>query len=147
LISAKKCKAGFTIIEVLLSIVIIGIIASVCLPIFTLSAKTNRQTEQTLDSTYLGQNAMEEVYHLSRSIPYEELANHGYTYVKGKYIYSHEYDSGKYLTIEIEKEKENNDLVRVIVKVYDNKDMNKLETQYESLYIWKELGGTSGGEE
>jgi len=145
LISAKKYKAGFTVIEVLLSIAIIGIIASICLPIFALSAKTNRQTEQTLDSTYLGQNAMEEVYYLSKSIPYDELANHEYTYDEGKYIYSYEYDNGKYLIIEIEKE--NDDLVRVIVKVYDNKDMNKLETQYESLYIWKELGGTSGGEE
>ncbi len=81
--AAGRFNDGFTLIEILIAIAIIGVIAVTFMPLFVMSAKTNVTSETTLDSTYLGKDAMELAYELSREINYEdvesELDNKGYT--------------------------------------------------------------------
>ena len=145
--NSKKSKAGFTIIEVILSITIIGLIVIAFMPLFTMSATTNSRSKAILDSTYLGKDAMELIYDLSKTIPYkdlrEELENEGYIYDQVNNIFSREYSNKEYLTIKLDEE---GDLIRVIVKAYGDKSMEKLEAQYESLYSWIGRGILNGKE-
>lgn len=133
----KKYRAGLTLIEIILSIAIIGIITVAIIPLFVFSAKTNSKSETTLDSTYLGKDAMELVYHLSKNTPYEDLENElisrGYSSDISKKIFGYEYSDKKYLNMKFSEE---GNLVRVIVQIYKDKSMNELEGQYESLYSW-----------
>jgi len=140
----KNNETGLTMIELLISIAVIGIIIVAFIPLFLMSAKTNTRSEVTLDSTYLGKDAMEAVYYLSKTFPYESLEGklkeklEEKEYIEiskdiSENIYVYEYKDKKYLTI---KFKEEGNLIRVIVKIYKDENMNKLESQYESLYSW-----------
>jgi prepilin-type N-terminal cleavage/methylation domain-containing protein len=134
----KKNRAGLTLIELILSIAIIGLIAVSFMPLFVMSAKTNSKSETTLDSTYLGKDAMELAYGLSQDISYEklgdELVGEGYSKISDN-EFGYEYSDNKYLNIKFTEE---GNLIKVVVKIY--KDMNQLEVQYESLYSWKGRG-------
>jgi hypothetical protein len=44
-----------------------------------------------------------------------------------------EYDDNKYLVLKFIEE---DDLIRAIVRVYNNPDRNRVEVQYESLFTW-----------
>lgn len=130
----KNNETGLTMIELLISIAVIGIIIVVFIPLFLMSAKTNIRSEVALDSTYLGKDAMELIYNLSQNILYKDLdsklTDEDYIYDESTNTHKHEYDGQKYVTAEF---KEENNLIRVVVKVYRD---DKLEAQYESLYSW-----------
>ena len=133
----KNSVLGLTLIELILSIALIGIIIISFMPFFIMSAKTNNKSETTLSSTYLGKDAMELAYELSEKTPYnkigEELNNRGYKKIAFPNIYGYEYSDKRFLTIKFEGEE---NLVRVTVKIYEDESMNKLEVQYETLYSW-----------
>lgn len=153
----NKNRPGLTLIELILSIAIIGMIIVSFMPLFVMSAKNNSKADNTLDATYLGKDAMELAYHLSsdETVDYNNLALAGYTYLghlsvepdisdptKGSsYAYGKEVSDNKYIYIKFSKANEDEDLVAVLVKVYKSPAMveNELEAQYETLYIWEEV--------
>ncbi|ABW18165.1 type II secretion system protein [Alkaliphilus oremlandii] len=133
----KKTKAGLTLIELIVSIAIIGMIVVAFMPLFVMSSKTNNRSETILDSTYLGKDVMELVYNLSKTVPYNELKNKlvsekGYTELSSN-TYLYEYEDKKCLYISFT---ESENLIKVVTKIYKDKSMNQLEVQYESLYSW-----------
>jgi type II secretory pathway pseudopilin PulG len=139
----RNSESGLTLIELIISIALIAMILIAFLPMFIMSAETNTKSETTLDSTYLGKDAMEMAYDLSKNkeIFYEDLDNvladeKGYS-KESNNAYSFEYSDKKYLYIIFDKE-DNTNLVRVVVKIYKNNSMNQLEAQYETLYSWLE---------
>lgn len=129
-------KSGLTLVELILSIAIIGIIAISFMPLFIMSTQTNNKSEMALDSTYLGKDAVELVYNLSKTIPYgnlgSELENRGYVKSETN-SYSYEHADKRYLNIIFAKE---GNLVRLNVKVYKDRSMNSIEAQYETLLSW-----------
>ncbi|MGI6114058.1 MAG: prepilin-type N-terminal cleavage/methylation domain-containing protein [Mahellales bacterium] len=133
----NKSEAGLTFIELIISIAIIGMIAVAFMPLFVMSVKTNNNSETTLDSTYLGKDAMELAYYLSRNVLYEnlenELVSRGYSKDISTNTFGYEYGDKKYLNIKFSEE---GNLVRVVVKIYKDKSMNQLQGQYETLYSW-----------
>ncbi|MGG3450843.1 type IV pilus modification PilV family protein [Domibacillus aminovorans] len=56
---------GMTLIEILLSIVILTIVVLSFSTMFIQSARTNQQTESRMDATYVAQTCIEEVIHKS----------------------------------------------------------------------------------
>ncbi|OKL38255.1 type IV pilus modification PilV family protein [Domibacillus mangrovi] len=56
---------GMTLIEILLSIVILTIVVLSFSAMFIQSARTNQQTESAMDATYVAQTCIEEVIHKS----------------------------------------------------------------------------------
>ena len=121
-----RCKErGLTLIEVILSLAILGIIIVPFLNMFIFSTMTNRKSENILDATYVAQNIMEQRYAESRNgngIP--EDSEEGY---------SDPYGGGYWVNEIIEVE---DNLVRVIVEVYSDNSKEKLEAQMETYLLW-----------
>ena len=152
-------KKGLTLVELVITIALIGLIAVVFMPLFLLSAKTNTQSEDKLTATYLGKDAMEMVYRISQKTKFEELKldsfDSGYESL-GDNLYSKKItgtDHDGTITIKLSEAKletvNNKDgaitvkpseagtktnLIKVIVTVKDIQ--NKEEIKYETLYTW-----------
>lgn len=133
----KSCEKGLTLIEILISLAIIGIIAVGFIPLFAMSAKTTHESKVVLDATYLGRDAAEFVYYLSKNIPYEDVNIHmagaGYDYDAAGGIYSKEFEDKKYMTLKLS---DRGGLISLVVKVYKGSDMKRLQAQFETLYTW-----------
>lgn len=132
----KNNKKGLTLIELILSLALVGIIIIGFMPLFTLSAKNNSKSENTLESTYQGKDTMELIYYLSKNISYDkleqELINRGYNFDNKNDVFTCKYDN-KYIKL---KNKEEGNLVRVITETYKDVSMTELESKYEVLYTW-----------
>lgn len=134
----KKDIGGLTLIELIISIAIIGIIAIAFIPLFTMSAKANRKSETMLGSTYTGKDAMEYIYQISRETAYRDIGSKliekGYVETSQSNIWEKKIDDKRHLKIEF---KEEGNLIRTIVRVYKGE---QVESQYESLFTWKGRG-------
>lgn len=132
---------GLTLVEMILAIALISIITVSFLTLFVMSSQINRKSEMALDSTYLGKDAMELVYQLSKSEEYkeleDELENKGYIKDAASGTFEYEYPDKRLLTMGFSEE---GALVRVVIKIFKDDTMNELEAQYESLYSWKGRG-------
>ncbi|HCX64464.1 MAG TPA: hypothetical protein DHN33_04550 [Eubacteriaceae bacterium] len=126
-------NSGFTLIEIIVSIALLGILAASMLPLFTVSTIAGNKTEEMLESTYTGQQMMEFVYHsVATGSPGDDLgakltAERGFTRVGNTYRHTSG-DQSMELTYE-----EDGMLVHVTTKVYTQ---TKLETIYEAYYRW-----------
>lgn len=136
-----KKRQGLSLLEIILTIAIIGIISVTFMPLFVMSSNINNKAEVALDSIYIGKDIMEKINYLSETIPYNELEDtliyeEGYTRISDN-IYTYEYEDKKYAHVIFS---ESNNLINVIVRIYKDKNMDKLEVQYQSMYFWKEWG-------
>lgn len=143
--NVKAMREGVTLIELIISIAIIGIIVVSFLPLFTMSAETNSRSRTTLNSTYIGKDTMELIYSLiqdNEKNKFDDLVSNinekigedsKYKRIKGKDGNIYKYEDNKYVELRF---KEEYNLIGVIVEVYADEEMNKLEVKYESLYPW-----------
>lgn len=87
----KLDQRGISLIEVIVSILLISIILITFYGMFIQSKKTNNTAEATGDATYLAQTEMEKVYQLSTSISLSQLNSSslsGYTLKTNNFIKS-----------------------------------------------------------
>lgn len=61
----KRKQSGFTLVEVLASIVLLTLIITTFMMMFAMGARTNVVSEELFDSTYAVQNEMEKIIELS----------------------------------------------------------------------------------
>lgn len=122
----KNKRDGLTLIEVILSLAILGIIIISFLNMFVFSTVTNSKSEDIMDATYIAQGRIEKRFEESkdRTVPIPLDI--------GK-IYS---DSIEGYWIEEEILNIDDNLVRLIVKVYSDESKNKLEAQMETYLLW-----------
>ncbi|WP_186576254.1 type IV pilus modification PilV family protein [Aquibacillus kalidii] len=145
-----KSNKGFTLIEILASITILSIVILSFLAFFVQSAKTNEITEDISDATYLAQEEMEKMYHITTQYTFskaltELVENTGYVAGQNngatmEYTFSKDTDEYK-IALTLDKPSSTN-IGNVLVKVYESKS-NKLEAQMETIYNWKKLEGES----
>ncbi len=129
-------NAGLTLVELILAIAILGMIIIAFIPAFLMSAKTNNRAEKALESTYLGKDVMEAVYELSKTASYEELKSKlvtekGYTKLSEN-TYKREISDNRVIYLSLT---ENDKLLTVVTKIYNDVSLSQLEVQYESLYF------------
>ncbi|MCC3356545.1 hypothetical protein [Bacillus sp. REN16] len=118
-------EKGISLIEILISIVLLSIIVVSFLTMFVQSAKTNKISEDTLVATYLAQDTMECIYNSSKTSSFNSVK------VKGDCTPKNDgYDT----TISIVKEE---DLYKVLVVVL-NQSTGRKEAQMETLLSWKQ---------
>lgn len=120
-------EKGVTLIEIIISLAILMIIIIPFLTMFTHSTVTNSRSETMLDATFVAQRVMEDIYKDSQDetkpIP-----------VNGSKTYWDSWGSNYWIHQEITVQ---NNLVRVIIKVYSNDSQEELEAQMETYMFWK----------
>ncbi|NLY44959.1 MAG: prepilin-type N-terminal cleavage/methylation domain-containing protein [Tissierella sp.] len=117
-----KNRKGLTLIEVILSLAILGMITIPLLNMFVFSTVTNSKSEDVLDATYIAQQIMEERYNESKNG--EEIP------LNNEYL-----DSSGVYWIE-EKVSNEGNLVRVLIKVYTDNSKKELKAQMETSLLW-----------
>ncbi|MRH42961.1 prepilin-type N-terminal cleavage/methylation domain-containing protein [Aquibacillus halophilus] len=129
---------GLTLVEVMASITILSIIIVSFLALFIQSARTNQISQDITDATYIAQTEMEKIYNLSNTSDgycsaVSTLAAEtceDYTLYKDV--------EGYYVEIQLFQPDPDNDIGNVLVKVYEDNSLSKLEAQMETIYSWKE---------
>jgi prepilin-type N-terminal cleavage/methylation domain-containing protein len=144
-------EKGVTLIEILVSIVILSIIVVTFLSMYVQSAKTNRISENILDSTYIAQTQMENIYNLSTSGSFSEgldmLKNDDFNFnevtCNNKYCFEKQ-ANGYYVMLTItsnnnvnEDEDESNGLYSVLIEIFNNRTKDRKEAQIETIINWK----------
>ncbi|OAT80882.1 hypothetical protein A6P54_12805 [Bacillus sp. MKU004] len=132
-------ERGITLVEIIASIAILSLIILTFVPIFTQSMRSSKAASDMLDSTYLAQTVMENVYQLTTEYQFNEAVNHvdEMTFIGSQddwYQYV-QYKDGTYIELLIEKP--DDELSNVLVKVYADDTKSKLEAQMETIYRWE----------
>lgn len=154
----KKQQSGFTLIEVIASIVIITIILLSFFPFFINTAKTTKTSNDIFDATYYAQREMETLYGMSQNnqfinvektiiedgLPpavsqadkiyyYQIIPGSSRTYEK---LGDKTIDANNIFYYELNWEPMSNNLTKVLVKVHDKKG-GILKAQMESIFEWR----------
>ena len=151
-------QRGMTLIEILVSIIILSIIIVTLLTMFMQSSRTNNTSKNIVNTTYLAENSMEEIRNFvvsttfSSSTTYmSNLTISGYDkltltdldkitdYDKSSgYFYKKSNNTqGHFILVKLVPK--DAPLVKVTVKVYNNETSSKkLEAQMEMLLSWKQ---------
>lgn len=135
---------GLSLIEVLVSVLILSLLAGPFLTLFVHATKTNLDTRQMVDATYIAQGCMEEIYSLSTKSNFDDtramLATQGFseTITGSEYVYTkkvnkqyvkYRIDTGIYLSL-------TTNVFKVIVEVYYDALYSKLATKMENVVEW-----------
>ena len=77
-------EKGFTLLELLVSVVLLTIVVGALLSMFVTSTKTNITSAEVVDEGYMAQKHMEKIYSLGKDKSVSEIADHlfynGYGY-------------------------------------------------------------------
>ncbi|NNU75975.1 type IV pilus modification PilV family protein [Clostridium estertheticum] len=139
-------RKGMTLIELIVSMAILAIILVPFMNMFLQSTVTNKKSETILDATYVAQSNMENIYSISKSktfiagrsqlidndgfIETGELTDNDYNYTKNV--------TGYFIKVQIMRIDGKGNLVKLLVKIYDNSSMSKLESQMETIIPWND---------
>lgn len=146
-----RTEKGFTLVEVIAAVILIGIILISFIGIFVQTTKTRVASEQLVDATYYAQQEMEKIYLLSQldfSLIDSGMKDNGYTkeidarpinYDTSKtttYKNSDTYDYTIYVTFK-EKIDGQPKLNGVVVEVYEEQNGSLVRKSImENIYIW-----------
>ena len=141
-------EKGFTLLELLVSVVLLVIVVGALLSMFVTSTKNNITSAEVVDEGYMAQKHMEKIYSLGKDKSVSEIADHlfynGYGYNSkidpdyacfmvrdGEYYIKTELFYGIYDAI-------NEDLCKVVVSVYNDSTYSDPLTSMQGIYLIKE---------
>src|SRR5699024_4621116 len=126
--------------EVLASIVILSIVVTTFLLVFSQTAKTTKQSEEKVDATYIAQTEMENMYEMSRDSTLEETYGKlsGYTETSDDdwVRFEKDNDDGSF-HITIRFNELDTGMTRVVIEVESTNENDPTKAHMENLYKWK----------
>lgn len=127
-------QRGFTLVEVLASIVLISLIVMVSISFFVHSQQTQNTSAQITDATYVVQSEMENILNLSKAKSFStamvQLGNDPAYHKKSDYTFE-KAETPYLLQIKIA---ETSELHRIVVEAYEN---SKLKAKMETKIEWR----------
>ncbi len=142
-------EKGFTLLELLVSVVLLTIVVGALLSMFVTSTKTNITSAEVVDEGYMAQKHMEKIYSLGKDKSVSEIADHllgkGYnSLIDHDYAYFRVRDGEYYIETELFYgiyDAINEDLCKVVVSVYNDStysDYSDPLTSMQGIYLIKE---------
>ncbi|WP_416151364.1 prepilin-type N-terminal cleavage/methylation domain-containing protein [Salipaludibacillus sp. HK11] len=136
-------EEGRTLIEILVSIVIISIVVIPFLSVFIQTTKSINHSDTILDATYFAQTHMEDIHNISETYTFDEAISFLNTDSKYSLISNNEtsynilIETDKYFgEIEIQKVNDSN-LTQIVISIYEDNSKNKLEAKMENYVTWE----------
>ncbi|MDD4327543.1 MAG: type II secretion system protein [Eubacteriales bacterium] len=119
-------KSGLTLVEVMVSIMILSVIVVAFFPLFSYTSRIVRKSETLVDASYVAQSVLEEYYRMSKdedsALPADSVTISDDAFGKGYRVVTQTIADGK--------------LVKVRVKVFSDETEKLLESQMELHLIW-----------
>ncbi|MBB6511964.1 prepilin-type N-terminal cleavage/methylation domain-containing protein [Gracilibacillus halotolerans] len=138
-------QKGFTLVEVLASIVLISLIVMVSISFFIHSQQTQNTSAQITDATYVVQSEMENILNLSKAetlnIAVEQLRDDPeYQDQSNSNMYKFKkIETPYYLELRVIKDEDKNnkdvDMYKIIIEAYEN---SKLKAKMETKIEWED---------
>lgn len=136
-------EKGLTLIEILVSIVILSIIVVSFLSMFVQSSRSNAVSKNIIDATYIAEKEMEELYgKISSANSLAEFSPTTYMLREPKTNEKAFYEKNvpnHYILLELTS-KPDDPLVKVLVKVFSDSTETKQEAQMEMILSWRSSG-------
>lgn len=136
-------EKGFSLVEVLASIVILSLILMTFMMMVYYSAKTGRTSENIIDATYIAQIEMEKVYNTNKGSINAAFNSLGYSEEPSP-KFRPSSPTGKWITftkksegfdVETQIEVNNDKLKRSIIDVFED-DVHRARMQ--NVFVWEE---------
>ena len=122
LLKTRGKSKGLTLVEVIVSLAILGLIIIPLLNMFVFSALTNKRSEDILDATYIAQSIIE--------TRYAEHKTDGTIPAGGEY--TDPFGGGYWIGAKVETD---GGLIRIIIKVYSDNTKRELKAQMETYLL------------
>ncbi|WP_423799232.1 prepilin-type N-terminal cleavage/methylation domain-containing protein [Neobacillus sp. SAB-20_R2A] len=140
--SPANSENGMTLVEILVSIIILSIIIISLLSMFVQSSQTNRVSKNMMDATYLAESQMEEINNMNTSTDSPSIDNlssqllaKGYAQDSScSYCYSMP-KNGHYVFVQLKNVSA--ELGNVMVRIYKDDKKTSQEAQMELVISWK----------
>lgn len=134
-----KNERGFTLIEIIASLVLISIILLSFINVFVQTTKTRVASEQIVTATYIAQQEMEKFYAYSKKHTFDLNAIDQY-FDEYEIVNNHlvqVIEDGRY-NISIQFNNSHNKLYTIIIEVAElqNNGEYLLKSKMENIYIW-----------
>ncbi|KGR79652.1 type IV pilus modification PilV family protein [Ureibacillus manganicus] len=156
-------SSGISLLEVLVSIVILSLIFLSFFYLFIQSAKTTKSSETIIDSTYVAQSEMEQMYYLSSNIvlgqlvtgvesldhcndtnpanrPATKYCYHKISQTSGKTVFDkYDFETDQYIKLTLKQHTiaTNSNFIRILIQVFEEKD-GLLKAQMENTIEWSD---------
>lgn len=139
-------EIGMTLVEVLVSILLLSIIVVTFLTFFVQSKKTVTLSDDVSNASYLAQTEMENIYHLSEKLTFDQAMNQlkteipNYSEAMDTFNFTKHLEANK-VNIRISKAEDSSgtiiaeELKQIVIYVYDYS--NKLKAQVETKLLWQ----------
>lgn len=132
---------GMTLIEVLVSLVILSIIVVSILPFFIQSSRTTDLSENIVNATLLAETEMESIINMNTTLPSESLEDFSNRILARGYERDPScngcygmYKDRQYISIQLSDMSGN--LGKVILRIYDD-NKNRVASQMEMILTWE----------
>lgn len=139
-LNSRLNSKGLTLIEILVSIILITIILSAFFSLFIQSARTGKTSEEVVDATYLAQTEMEKLYEISRDEDFTSsikkiVETLDYTQPKSdEYIFTKEIN-GLYIHLKLEKHFYPK-MSYLIIEVFEQENGTRPRAKMETILEW-----------
>jgi len=156
---ARLNESGLSLIEVIVSIVLLSIILISILALLTQGAKTTKSSETIIDATYIAQSEMEKAFLASKSTPFiapncknaiQEIDNDTVTETNFKYIAKadtnnndcsmtfekYDQETNAFITLKLEPKTSYPNISTIIIQVYEQKNDARPKAQMQSTLEW-----------
>ncbi|GGH75758.1 hypothetical protein GCM10010978_15930 [Compostibacillus humi] len=138
-----KKEKGLTLIEVLVSIVLLSLILIMFFSMFIQTAKVNNSSETIIDATYIAQTEMERIYSYSKNTSYSKredaLADLNFNKVANidDWIIFEKNDSNSdfKIVVKLQKQQLEENMNRLILEVYNGDD--NIQAKMENAILWR----------
>lgn len=135
----KQNKEGFTLVEVVAAVLLIGLISAAFIGIFIQTSKARVTSEEVIHSTYIAQQEMEKFYAYSKTNKFDLQAIQRdfpkYNLVGNELV---QITDDQYYKIVVRFNQLKPNLYSIIIEVSELQSNNQyvLKSKMENIYIW-----------
>ncbi|WP_186321530.1 prepilin-type N-terminal cleavage/methylation domain-containing protein [Bacillus sp. FJAT-22090] len=139
-LNSRLNSKGLTLIEILVSIILITIILTAFFSLFIQSAKTGKTSEEVVDATYIAQAEMEKLYEISKNADLnssinEEVKSLNYSQPNPKEDFFTKETNGLFVHLKLKKHFYPQ-MYYLVIEVFEQENGTRPRAKMETILEW-----------